>query len=51
MLDETYRKRAIENHLRSVPIFASLLGDESQFQEFVDYLRPAWSCFGSTPAM
>ncbi len=39
-LDETYRARAIDNHLRSVPIFASLLGDEAQFKEFVDYLRP-----------
>ena len=40
LLDERYRERAIENHLRSVPIFASLLGDEAQFREFVDYLRP-----------
>ncbi len=39
-LDDRYRVRAIENHLRSVPIFASLMGDEAQFQEFVDYLRP-----------
>ena len=39
ILDERYRKRSIENHLRSVPIFASLLKEESQFQEFVNYLR------------
>ena len=39
LLEETYRRQAIENHLRSVPIFASLLGDEAQFKEFVDYLR------------
>ena len=40
VLDETYRRRAIDNHLRSVPIFAGLLGDEGQFRSFVDYLRP-----------
>jgi CRP-like cAMP-binding protein/Fe-S-cluster-containing hydrogenase component 2 len=39
ILDDRYRKRSIENHLRSVPIFASLLKEESQFQEFVNYLR------------
>jgi CRP-like cAMP-binding protein/Fe-S-cluster-containing hydrogenase component 2 len=39
LLDEKYRRRAIDNHLRSVPIFASLLGDEAAFRAFVDYLR------------
>jgi CRP-like cAMP-binding protein/Fe-S-cluster-containing hydrogenase component 2 len=39
-LEERYRRRAVDSHLRSVPIFASLLRDEQQFKEFVDYLRP-----------
>jgi CRP-like cAMP-binding protein/Fe-S-cluster-containing hydrogenase component 2 len=39
-LEQSYRERAVDNHLRSVPIFASLLQDESRFQEFVNYLRP-----------
>jgi CRP-like cAMP-binding protein/Fe-S-cluster-containing hydrogenase component 2 len=39
-LDRMYRERAVDNHLRSVPIFASLLKDEGQFQKFVDFLRP-----------
>lgn len=32
-LDQTYRRRALETHLRSVPVFASLS------REFIDYLR------------
>jgi CRP-like cAMP-binding protein len=32
-LDETYRRRALENHLRSVPVLAGLTG------EFIDHLR------------
>jgi CRP-like cAMP-binding protein/Fe-S-cluster-containing dehydrogenase component len=39
MLEERYRERSIENHLRSVPIFARLLEDEVQFARFVDFLR------------
>ncbi|HMC89199.1 MAG TPA: cyclic nucleotide-binding domain-containing protein, partial [Gemmataceae bacterium] len=39
-LEQRYRERAVASHLRSVPIFASLLKDESQFQAFVDFLRP-----------
>jgi CRP-like cAMP-binding protein/Fe-S-cluster-containing hydrogenase component 2 len=39
LLEEKYRHRAIESHLRSVPLFASLLADESQFARFVDFLR------------
>ncbi len=39
-LEQRYRDRAVDNHLRSVPIFANLVKDESQFQEFVEYLRP-----------
>ena len=38
-LEETYRDRAINNHLRSVPIFAGLRTDEAQFEQLVDYLR------------
>jgi CRP-like cAMP-binding protein/Fe-S-cluster-containing hydrogenase component 2 len=38
-LEERYRKRAVDNHLKSVPIFASLLRDEAQFNEFVSFLR------------
>ena len=32
-LDETYRRRALDSHLRNVPIFRGLT------QEFIDYLR------------
>ncbi len=39
MLDDVYRRRAIEGHLRSVPIFASLLADERRFQQFVQEFR------------
>jgi CRP-like cAMP-binding protein/Fe-S-cluster-containing dehydrogenase component len=39
-LDERYRSRAIDSHLRSVPIFARLLREEGQFQAFVNYVRP-----------
>ena len=39
MLDERYRKRALDSHLRSVPIFSGLLQDEQQFLQFVDFLR------------
>jgi CRP-like cAMP-binding protein/Fe-S-cluster-containing hydrogenase component 2 len=40
LLEGMYRKRAIDTHLRSVPIFASLLRNEDQFRRFVDFLRP-----------
>jgi Fe-S-cluster-containing hydrogenase component 2/CRP-like cAMP-binding protein len=40
MLNEKYRKRAIDTHLRSVPIFASLLREEDQFTRFIEFLRP-----------
>jgi CRP-like cAMP-binding protein/Fe-S-cluster-containing hydrogenase component 2 len=40
LLEEKYRKRAIDHHLRSVPIFASLLENEADFARFIDYLRP-----------
>ena len=40
VLDEVYRRRTLETHLRSVKIFASLLPDAAEFQRFVDFLRP-----------
>lgn len=39
LLDERYRLRAIDSHLRSVSIFASLLEDEARFARFVEFLR------------
>jgi CRP-like cAMP-binding protein/Fe-S-cluster-containing dehydrogenase component len=39
LLEKRYRERAVSSHLRSVPIFASLVRDERAFGEFVDYLR------------
>jgi len=39
-LEERYRARTINNHLRSVPVFADLLQDDARFAHFVDYLRP-----------
>ena len=39
-LEERYRERTINNHLRTVPLFTRLLKDDKQFAEFVDYLRP-----------
>jgi CRP-like cAMP-binding protein/Fe-S-cluster-containing hydrogenase component 2 len=39
MLDEKYRRRAIDTHLRSIPIFSILLDDEARFARFVDFLR------------
>src|SRR5205823_14153222 len=39
MLDDVYRKRALDSHLRSVPIFAGLQRDEAEFQRFVSFIR------------
>ena len=39
MLDDVYKRRAIEGHLRSVDIFADLLHDEAKFQQFVEDFR------------
>jgi CRP-like cAMP-binding protein/Fe-S-cluster-containing dehydrogenase component len=39
-LEERYRARAIDNHLRSVPIFADYITNPEEFSRFVDYLRP-----------
>ena len=40
VLDEVYRRRTLESHLRSVKIFASLIPDAAEFERFVDFLRP-----------
>ena len=40
VLEAKYRDRAIDGHLRSVPLFAPLRGDEAQFRRVVDLLRP-----------
>jgi CRP-like cAMP-binding protein/Fe-S-cluster-containing hydrogenase component 2 len=39
-LDESYRRKAIDNHLRGVGIFADQFKDEGEFNRFVDFLRP-----------
>lgn len=40
LLDEVYRRRALESHLRSVKLFAGLIHDPREFARFVDFLRP-----------
>jgi CRP-like cAMP-binding protein/Fe-S-cluster-containing dehydrogenase component len=40
VLERNYRERAINNHLRSVPLFAPLRQDEARFEQFVNELRP-----------
>ena len=39
-LEEKYRKRAIDSHLRSVPLFEPLRDDPAEFARIVDELRP-----------
>jgi CRP-like cAMP-binding protein/Fe-S-cluster-containing hydrogenase component 2 len=39
ILERNYRERAINNHLQSVPIFASLRSDPAQFDRLVGELR------------
>jgi CRP-like cAMP-binding protein/Fe-S-cluster-containing dehydrogenase component len=39
VLEKNYRERAINNHLRSVALFASLRSNEAEFEQFVAYLR------------
>src|SRR5439155_9436714 len=38
-LDRIYRTRALENHLRSVPIFADLQHDKAAFDRFLEFCR------------
>jgi CRP-like cAMP-binding protein/Fe-S-cluster-containing dehydrogenase component len=38
-LDAVYRRRSIDHHLRSVPIFADVQQDEEQFKRFVEFFR------------
>src|SRR5262249_33893391 len=39
MLDSVCKRRSIEGHLRSVPMFSSLLRDEERFQQFLKDFR------------
>jgi CRP-like cAMP-binding protein/Fe-S-cluster-containing hydrogenase component 2 len=39
VVETKYRDRAIDDHLRSVPLFAPLRADEDQFRQLVDRLR------------
>ncbi|WP_435019143.1 cyclic nucleotide-binding domain-containing protein [Tundrisphaera sp. TA3] len=39
LLDERYRQRSIDNHLRSVPIFSTVARDPAAFIRLVDLLR------------
>lgn len=39
MLDERYRRRAIDNHLRSVPIFATVAQNAREYARLCDLLR------------
>ncbi|HEX8200359.1 MAG TPA: cyclic nucleotide-binding domain-containing protein [Isosphaeraceae bacterium] len=40
MLDERYRRRAVESHLRGVSEFTDLVRDEAEFARLVNFLRP-----------
>ncbi len=39
LLDDRYRRRAIDNHLRSVPIFATVARDAAEYLRLCDLLR------------
>jgi CRP-like cAMP-binding protein/Fe-S-cluster-containing hydrogenase component 2 len=39
-LEERYRTRSIDQHLRGVNIFANLFTEEKAFNDFVNFLRP-----------
>lgn len=39
-LEERYRNRAIESHLRGVALFAGLIQNSDEFNRFVEFLRP-----------
>ncbi len=40
LLDDVYRRRSLDSHLRSVRLFADLLQSPAEFQRFVDFVRP-----------
>lgn len=43
VIEQKYRERAINSHLRSVGLFAPLRADPNRFERFVDQVRPrAW---------
>jgi CRP-like cAMP-binding protein/Fe-S-cluster-containing dehydrogenase component len=39
-MEREYRDRALNNHLRSVPLFAPLRENEAEYERFVEELRP-----------
>lgn len=39
MLDEVYRRRSIDSHLRGVPMFADAIPDPGDFRAFVESMR------------
>src|SRR5207248_3348416 len=39
VLDDLYRRRSLDTHLRSVRIFSDVLADDAEFRRFVDFLR------------
>jgi CRP-like cAMP-binding protein/Fe-S-cluster-containing hydrogenase component 2 len=40
LLDDVYRRRSLDSHLRSVRLFSDILRSGSEFQRFVDFVRP-----------
>ncbi len=40
LLDDVYRRRTLDSHLRSFKLFADLVPDPEQFKSFADFLRP-----------
>ncbi|HEY2881637.1 MAG TPA: cyclic nucleotide-binding domain-containing protein, partial [Pirellulales bacterium] len=40
LLDDVYRRRSLDSHLRSVRLFSDLLKGEGEFQRFVEFVRP-----------
>jgi CRP-like cAMP-binding protein/Fe-S-cluster-containing dehydrogenase component len=40
LLDDVYRRRSLDSHLRSVRLFAEILKSDIEFQRFVDFVRP-----------
>jgi CRP-like cAMP-binding protein/Fe-S-cluster-containing hydrogenase component 2 len=49
VLEEKYRTRTIDGHLRSVPLFAPLRQDEERFRRIVNDLRPRVSLLRFEP--
>jgi CRP-like cAMP-binding protein/formate hydrogenlyase subunit 6/NADH:ubiquinone oxidoreductase subunit I len=49
VLDDVYRRRALDSHLRGVTTFAKVLRVRDQFTRFVDFLRPRVKLFRLHP--